>query len=117
MALVNQSVFASCNVRDIKEQANGSFTYPLDCHKEFGKLRKDEEARKRQVEHLKESIKLKDLAIDYSNTRIKTWQDATYKVEDRLIKLDKNNSRAKWIWYGLGILTMSAAVYGAGKLK
>lgn len=115
--MVNQSVFASCNPKDIKEQTNGTFIYPADCHVDYGRLRQNEEARKKQVEHLKESIKLKDLALDYSNRRIETWQNATYKVEDRLIKLERNNNKLNWFYFGLGIAVMGGAVWGAGKLR
>ena len=117
VSLASHSVLASCNPKDIVEQANGTYIYPVDCHVDYGRLRQNEEARKKQVEHLKESIKLKDLALDYSNKRIETWQQATYKVEDRLIKLERNNDKLKWIYFGLGIVVMGGAVWGAGQLK
>lgn len=118
MALIlNQSVLASCNYRDIKEQANGKYSYPVECHIEFGKLVKNESERKKQIEHLNESIKLKDLAIDKSNERIELWQKTSYKMEDRLIKIERNNDRLKWLYFGLGIIVMSGATYGASKLK
>jgi hypothetical protein len=115
--LTSQPALASCNPKDIKEQSNGTYVYPVDCHVDYGRLRQNEEARKKQVEHLKESIKLKDLALDYSNRRIETWQNATYKMEDRLIRLEKNNDRMKWVYFGLGIIVMSGAVYTAKQLK
>lgn len=117
MVLTVQSTFATCNPKDIKEQPNGTYVYPVDCHVDYGRLRQNEEARKKQVEHLKESIKLKDLALDYSNRRIETWQNATYKVEDRLIRLEKNNSKMNWVYFGLGVIVMGGAVWGAGQLR
>lgn len=117
MALLCQNAIAACNPRDIKEQANGTFVYPVECHVEFGRLIQVEKERKKQIEHLKESIKLKDLAIDTSNARIQNWQTATYKVEDRLLKIERNNDRMKWVYFGLGIIVMSGAVYTAKQLK
>ena len=111
-----QNALASCNVSDIKK-VNGIYHYPVDCHIEFGKLRKTEKERQAQIKHLNESVRLKDLAIDKSNQRIEIWQNATYKVEDRLIKLEKNTGTIKWVYFGLGILTMTAATYGASKLR
>lgn len=115
--LVNQNALASCNPKEIKRTDNGSYIYPKDCHIEFGQLRQDEEDRKKQVAHLKESIKLKDLAIDTSNSRIELWQKTTYKMEDRLLKVERNNDRLKWIYFGLGILVMGGATYGASQLN
>jgi hypothetical protein len=83
---------------------------------EFGRLLEVEEDRKKQVKHLNESIKLKDLALAKSNTRIELWQKSTYKLEDRLIKLNNNNDRTKWIYFTLGVLVMAGAVHGASQL-
>ena len=115
--MLNQSVLANCNYKDIKEQSNGSYSYPVDCHIEFGKLVQNEVERVKQIDHLNKSIKLKDLAIDKSNERIELWQNTSYKMEDRLIKIERNNERLKWLYFGLGILVMSGATYGASKLN
>ena len=118
VSLVSQTVLASCNPKDIKKDTStGSYIYPVDCHVEFGQLKQDEEERKKQISHLKESIKLKDLAIDTSNSRIELWQNTTYKMEDRLLKIERNNDRMKWIYFGLGILVMTGATYGASQLN
>lgn len=118
VSLVCQTALADCNPKDIKrDTATGSYIYPVDCHIEFGQLRQDDEERKKQIAHLKESIKLKDLAIDTSNSRIELWQNTTYKMEDRLLKIERNNDRMKWIYFGLGILVMTGATYGASQLN
>lgn len=109
-------VFA-CNVKQIKEQADGSFSYPLDCHLEFGRLVRVEKEREKQIEHLNKSIELKDLAIDVSNDRIELWQNTAYKLEDRLLKYEATSERMRWIYFGLGVIVMGAAVHGAGKLR
>ena len=84
---------------------------------DYGRLRKEEPLRKKQFEHLKESIRLKDLAIDYSNKRIDNWQKTTFKLEDKLLKIEKNNERIKWIYFGLGVVVMGGAVWAAGQIK
>ena len=116
MALTAQSVLAECNPKDIKEKQDGTFSYPVDCHIDYGRLRYSEKEKEKQIEHLKKSIKLKDLAIDFSNERIENWQKATYKLEDRLLKIEKNNENAKWLYFGLGLVVMGGAVWGAGQL-
>ena len=116
--IVTQSALANCNPRtDIVEQSNGSFTYSVECHMEFGKLKKNESIREEQVKHLNKSIELQDLALSKANQRIENWQTATYKVEDRLLKLEKSTDTMKWIYFGLGIVVTGAAVWGAGQLK
>lgn len=116
MVVLSQNALASCNPADIKKVGN-AYSYPVECHVDYGRLRQVEEERKAQIKHLNESIKLKDLALDVSNKRIKMWQDATYRVEDRLMKVNKNTETIKWIYFGLGIIVMGAAVAGAGNLR
>lgn len=116
VSLANQSALAGCNPKEIKEVDN-KYLYPVDCHIEFGELRQDIKLREKQVKHLNKSLELKDLALQKSTQRIENWQQATYKVEDRLIKLDRNTDRLKWIYFGLGIVVMGGAVYAAGQLR
>jgi hypothetical protein len=110
------SVFA-CNPKQIKEQSDGSFSYPLDCHLEFGRLVKNEKEREKQIEHLGKSIELKDLALKVSDERIENWQNAAYKLEDRILKYEASSERVRWIYFGLGVVVMGAAVHAAGKLR
>ncbi len=114
---LTQNALASCNPKTDIVKTGNNYQISKDCYVEFGRLVQVEKDRKQQVKHLNESIELKDLAIDTSNKRIRIWQDATYKVEDRLIRLEKNTNTTKWVYFGLGILTMTAATYGASKLK
>lgn len=116
MVLTLQCALANCDIKKIEEKQDGTFSYPVECHVDYGKLRYNEESRKKQVEHLKETIKLKDLAIDYSNKRIENWQQATYNLEDRILKIEKTNEKIKWIYFGIGIAVMGGAVWGASQL-
>jgi hypothetical protein len=84
--------------------------YSKDCHLDYGRLRKAEPLYKEQVKELESSVKLKDLALKYSNERTDNWKKTTYKLEDKLLKLEKNHDRMKWVYFGLGILTTGLAV-------
>jgi hypothetical protein len=116
MVLMVQSVLSACNPRQIKEQVNGTFSYPLDCHLDYGRLREVDDKRQDQVKHLEKSIKLKDLALENANDRIDTWKNATHELEVELVKEQRNSERLKWIYFGVGILTMGAATWAAGQL-
>ena len=123
VSLVDHSVLASCNPKSNEHIYKSTdynpprYVYSKDCHVDYGRLREEEPLRKKQVEHLKESIRLKDLAIDYSNKRIDNWQKTTFKLEDKLLKIEKNNERIKWIYFGLGVVVMGGAVWAAGQIK
>jgi len=117
---INQQCLANCNPEDIKQQnyyGEPRYAYPVDCHVDYGRLRKIEPLYKEQVKELKKSIEMKDLALKYSDERIETWEKTTYKLEDKLLKLEKNNDRMKWLYFGIGIIVMSGAVYTAKQLK
>ena len=117
--LLNQNVVASCNpkIDIVKDSNNEKYHYSKECHIEFGRLYTTKEDKEMQIQHLNESIKLKDLAINTANKRIELWQNSTYKVEDRLLKIEKNNEKLKWLYFGLGIFVMGGAVWGAGQLR
>ena len=116
--LVNQQSLANCKPKeDIREIGINSYLYKVDCHVDYGRLRKAEPLYKEQVKELKKSIEMKDLALKYSNERIENWKKTTYKLEDKMFKLEKNNEKIKWIYFGLGIAVMGGAVYAAGQLK
>lgn len=114
-----QSVAQNCNPKTdiVEDSKTGKFLYTESCHIEFGKLKMTEKERKKQISYLEESIKLKDLAIDVSNQRIENWQQATYKVEDRLMKIENNREMSNWVYLGLGIIVMGGATWAAGQLR
>lgn len=114
--LINQFALADCNVRDIKK-VNGYYQYTPECHMEFGNTRKELRLRKTQKKHDDKTIELQDLALSKANGRIDNWQNSTYKLEDKLLTIEKNNDRIKWVWFGLGIFVTGAAVWGAGQLR
>ena len=46
--LVSQQSLGACNPSDIKKQTDGTYSYPVDCHIDYGRLRQVEEERKKQ---------------------------------------------------------------------
>jgi hypothetical protein len=120
VSLVSQQSLADCKPSDIKQQnyyGEPRYAYPVDCHIDYGRLRKAEPLYKKQTKELKKSIEMKDLALKYSNERTETWKKTTYKLEDKMLKLEENHDRMKWVYFGLGILTTGAAVWAAGQIK
>jgi hypothetical protein len=118
VSLVSHSALASCKpATDIKKVGADGYLYQKDCHIDYGRLRKAEPLYKKQAKELRKSIEMKDLALKYSNERTETWKKTTYKLEDKMLKLEKNHDRMKWVYFGLGILATGAAVYAAGQLK
>jgi hypothetical protein len=123
VSLISHSVLASCDPKSNEHVYKSTsynpprYVYSIDCHIEFGRLIEVEKKRKEQVDHLEKSITLKDLAINTSNKRVELWKKTTYKIEDKLVRLEKNNNRLKWMYFGLGILIMAGATYGASKLN
>lgn len=116
--LTNQLVLANCNPKDIKfDKKTGYYLYPKECHIYFGNIKKEVKLREQQKKHDDKTIELQDLALSKANGRINNWQQATYKLEDRVLKMDKNNERLRWIYFGLGIFVTGAAVWGAGQLR
>lgn len=114
--LLPNLAFAECNWKDIKKTDAG-FVYPTACHKKVGKMVKDDISRKAQVTKLNKTITLKDLAIDTHLQRTELWRKTSYDLEDRLFKIERHSSRNKWIYFGLGFLGSSVAVWGASRLR
>ena len=121
VSLVSQTALADCKPStDIYESYDynpSKFVYTQECHIDYGRLRKVEPQREEQVKELKKSITMKDLALTTANDRIEVWQKTTYKLQGKLLTVEKNNDKLKWIYFGIGILTMSGAVWAAGQLK
>lgn len=115
--LTPQVGLADCNyATDIKKVEQG-YLYTTECHKKIGKIVKNEDKRKEQVDKLEKVIELKDLALDKSHERIELWRDTSFKLEDRVNAIDNMKERNKWLYFGLGIVVMGLATYGAGQLR
>jgi hypothetical protein len=94
-------LLADCDNATIKE-VNGEYIYSKDCHKEVGKNIRD--------------IKLKDLIIEKQEQRIELWSNKTYELEKEINSLERWKEVNKWIYYGLGAVSVGLSVYLAGKI-
>lgn len=103
--------------QDIQRNEDGTYTYTRDCHVEVGKKLDELDIRLLQIEDLKSSLDLKDMALDKAEDRIELWRDTSFKLEDRVNKIEQYKSEQQWWWFALGVVVTGAAVYGAGQLK
>lgn len=117
MCMISNVALADCNfATDIETLPDGRRAYSKECHIKVGEMKRDLEIANKQVETLNKAIELKDLAMAKSNERVELWMNTTYKLEDRLNKIDSLQSKNNWIMFGLGVVVTGAAVWGAGQL-
>jgi hypothetical protein len=115
--LLSSQSFASCNwEKDVKVNQDGSYTYSKDCHLQVGLSLDELDLRRKQVAELNKTIELKDLAIRYSDERVRLWMDSSLKMNERLNQYEATKGSQQWLYFGLGVLTTSLAVYGASSL-
>jgi len=117
LSLISNLAFAECDFSTgIKSLPDGTYSYSAECHKRVGKMVLDLKDREEEVAKLNKTIELKDLALSTQEKRAEMWMGTSLKLEDRVNALDKSNSTTQWLFFGLGVLTMGAAVYGASRL-
>lgn len=109
--------YADCDFKTgIAPGPNNTFIYTQECHLRVGQLVKDLSIRDQQVADLNKAIELKDLAIKYSDERANLWMDTSAKLENRIQTIDSLERKADWLYFGLGVVVMGFAVWGAGQL-
>lgn len=113
--LISSSAYG-CDTSTIKKVSNG-YLYSKECHVWVGKNVKEIEIRDVQVKDLYKTITFKDLAIKAQQDRATLWMDTSFKVEEEYQKSRKMTEFQKWLYFGLGVVVMGAAVNGAGKLR
>ena len=116
LTLTMQSVLATCNWSSIKQKGN-TFIYSKECHLEVGRLVKTSKIKEEQVKKLNETIKLRELSLDYSNKRVDLWKKTTFEVEDRFNKQVRIGSLGNKMYFVGGVLLTILSVWGAGQLK
>ena len=117
ISLFSNVAMADCDFSTgVVKQADGSFLYTKDCHIAVGKMKQDLDVANKQVDLLNKAIELKDLAMSKSTERLNLWMDTSYKLEDRMNKIDQLERKNQWLFFGLGVVTTAAAVWGAGQL-
>jgi len=109
--------FADCDFKTgITPLGDGTFKYSGECHRRVGDLMQDNKIKESQISDLSKAIELKDLAISKADQRTQLWMDTSYKLEDRLNKIDDLRSKNNWMYFGLGALTILGAGYLASQL-
>jgi hypothetical protein len=118
LSLASQSAFAECNwARDIKKNADGTRTYTEECHILVGKTVEELDIRREQVETLKKTVELKDLAIIKLEERNQLWMDTSIKMNDRLNSYESMKSTNQLLMFGAGVVSTVLAVWAAGQLR
>ena len=112
-----KSLAEECNwSTGIEKLSDGRFAYSSSCHKLVGKTVADLKDREEQVAKLEKVIELKDLAINLHEKRADLWMNTSLKLEDRVNSIEAMRSTNQWLYFGLGVLGTSLAVWGAGQL-
>ncbi len=108
--------FAECDWSTITK-VDSRYSYSVDCHKEVGKLVKEQELRREQVVKLNKTISLKDLSISKAEERITNWRDTTYILEKRLQTQRKWSRYNDWMYFGGGIFMTVLAGWTMGQVN
>lgn len=117
LTMISSTAFAECQwSTDIKKIDTG-YLYTDSCHAKVGVTLKDNDDYKIEVKELRKTIEFKDLALKKADERTEEWMKATYKLEERVDKIESAANKTKWLYFILGVVATSAAVYGAGQLK
>lgn len=115
--LFTNTALADCEwASGVKKQDIG-YLYSSDCHGRVGVLIKDLEDRERETISLRKALDLKDQALQKADERIMLWRDESYEQFDRLQKQSELSKRNETLYFILGIVVTSAAVWGAGQLR
>ena len=116
MSLFSNLAFGECDFSTgITPLSDGGYRYSKECHIKVGENKRDLDIANKQVENLNKALDLKTLALDKSDQRIDLWRDTTFRLEDRINKIDDTYKANQWLYFGLGALTMFAAGYVAAK--
>lgn len=111
-------VFAECDFSTgITLMPNGNYEYLKSCHIKVGEMKRDLGISLIQNDKLTKALEFKDIALNKSNERADLWETTSKKLESNIETMDSLYQRNKWLYFGLGVLVASAAVYGAGQLR
>lgn len=115
LSLISNLSYADCDFSTgIKPNTDGSFTYTKECHLKVGQLVQDNKTKDMQITDLNKAITLKDLALKESEDRASLWMNTSFKLEDRLSKIDGLEKKNDILYFGLGALMVigTAVAYG-----
>ncbi len=110
--MLSHAASAECDFSiGITPGPNHTYVYSESCHIKVGELVQSNKTKDAQIADLSKAIELKDLAITKADQRTQLWMDTSYKLEDRVTKIDELRGKNEMLYYGLGILTVFAAGY------
>lgn len=115
-ATLSYTAQADCDYSKIVKNNDSTYTYSAELHVCVGKMKQDLTIANEQNDKLIKALDLKDLTIAKADQRSDLWQAATFKLEDRINTIDQMRSTNQYLAFGLGALTMFAAVYAASQL-
>lgn len=107
---------SACDFKTEIKKVEGGYLYSKKCHIKVGKIKKENELRKIQVSELTEALKLKNLALEKSEERTLIWKETAFKLEDRILKIERYDKWSGWVKFGLGVVTTGVAAYTANKV-
>lgn len=115
--MISHSAFADCDFATmVKKLDDGTFNYSKECHQKNGENVRDLGIATKQVDLLNQAVQQKDIAIQKADERASRWMDTSFKLEDRVEKIDEMRKTNQWIYFGLGALTMIGAAYASKQL-
>ena len=108
------TAFADCDFsKGITPTDHGTYEYTKECHISVGQMRQNYLIDEQKIATLNKALDLKDLVINKANERADLWMNTSFKLEDRVMAIDKMESSNRWIYFGLGVLTVFVAGFAA----
>jgi hypothetical protein len=101
--------------KDIKENADGTYTYTRSCHIEAGKAFRSVKLLGEKIDLLEKEIELKDLQIKNYDERNRLWMATSFEIYDKMQSYEANRSRDNWLHFGLGMGLSILSVYAASQ--
>lgn len=108
--MLTNIALADCDYSKIVNNSDGTYTYSKELHLCVGTMRRDLGIAQQQITDLNQALTLKDLAIKKTEDRVNLWMDTSYKLEERVNKIDELQKKNEWLYFGLGV----AATIGSG---
>ena len=117
LLLAHTTAIASCNWKTDVIKKENYYAYSKGCHKEVGKALVDLDDYKIQEEKLRETIKLKDLALDTADKRIMGWREETYNQHSILESHAKMRRYENYLYFSGGIALTVLSIWAAGQIS
>lgn len=112
---LNSTALAACDFSTGITQTEKGFLYTPDCHREVGRISKENEDRKEQAELYRKALDLKDIAMDAQRERADMWRDTSFKLEDKLSSIERFKRNNELLYFGLGVVLTVGAGWAVGQ--